>query len=149
MSKTIEQFLKAAAHIRNYSVIVAETAPSLVQIQFVWLLSNWWLGIMVEKWRNLYPQQGYLHSLFPIPRYSLWCLGWTKSSSARTLYWQMVGCLQSVGRWWRPQQHGRTAPQWSSARANSSWLHCGIYIMNTGHTISAIQAMCLGLRMAT
>ncbi|KIM48773.1 hypothetical protein M413DRAFT_437950 [Hebeloma cylindrosporum] len=28
MSKTIEQFLKTAAHIRNYSVIVAETAPS-------------------------------------------------------------------------------------------------------------------------
>ncbi|PPQ68141.1 hypothetical protein CVT25_014067 [Psilocybe cyanescens] len=28
MSKTVEQFLKAAAHVRNYSVIVAETAPS-------------------------------------------------------------------------------------------------------------------------
>jgi len=28
MSKTIEQFLKTAAHVRNYSVIVAETAPS-------------------------------------------------------------------------------------------------------------------------
>jgi len=35
MSKTIEQFLKAAAHIRNYSVIVAETAPSLVEIQLL------------------------------------------------------------------------------------------------------------------
>ncbi|KAF9532152.1 hypothetical protein CPB83DRAFT_847311 [Crepidotus variabilis] len=28
MSKTVEQFLKSAAHVRNYSVIVAETAPS-------------------------------------------------------------------------------------------------------------------------
>ncbi|KAF8965296.1 hypothetical protein BDZ97DRAFT_1918434 [Flammula alnicola] len=31
MSKTVEQFLKSAAHARNYSVIVAETAPSFVQ----------------------------------------------------------------------------------------------------------------------
>jgi len=30
MSKTVEHFLKAAAHVRNYSVIVAETAPSCV-----------------------------------------------------------------------------------------------------------------------
>ncbi|KAJ3506148.1 hypothetical protein NLJ89_g7025 [Agrocybe chaxingu] len=28
MSKTVEAFLKSAAHVRNYSVIVAETAPS-------------------------------------------------------------------------------------------------------------------------
>ncbi|EEB96461.1 hypothetical protein MPER_04402, partial [Moniliophthora perniciosa FA553] len=27
-SKTVESFLKAAAHHRNYTVIVAETAPS-------------------------------------------------------------------------------------------------------------------------
>jgi translation initiation factor eIF-2B subunit beta len=30
MSKTVEAFLKSAAHYRNYTVIVAETAPSLV-----------------------------------------------------------------------------------------------------------------------
>lgn len=30
MSKTVEQFLKTASHVRNYSVIVAETAPSYV-----------------------------------------------------------------------------------------------------------------------
>jgi translation initiation factor eIF-2B subunit beta len=28
MSKTIEAFLKSAAHYRNYTVIVAETGPS-------------------------------------------------------------------------------------------------------------------------
>lgn len=30
MSKTVQQFLKSAAHSHNYSVIVAETAPSCV-----------------------------------------------------------------------------------------------------------------------
>jgi translation initiation factor eIF-2B subunit beta len=39
MSKTIEQFLKAAAHVRNYSVIVAETAPSFVRNPFAGALS--------------------------------------------------------------------------------------------------------------
>ncbi|KAK7054638.1 GCD complex subunit gcd7 [Paramarasmius palmivorus] len=32
-SKTVESFLKAAAHHRNYTVIVAETAPSLLNIR--------------------------------------------------------------------------------------------------------------------
>lgn len=30
MSTTVQSFLKAAAHYRNYTVIVAETAPSYV-----------------------------------------------------------------------------------------------------------------------
>jgi translation initiation factor 2B subunit (eIF-2B alpha/beta/delta family) len=30
MSKTVEAFLKSAAHYRNYTVIVAETGPSFV-----------------------------------------------------------------------------------------------------------------------
>jgi translation initiation factor 2B subunit (eIF-2B alpha/beta/delta family) len=35
MSKTVEQFLKSAAHSHNYSVIIAETAPSFVSLSML------------------------------------------------------------------------------------------------------------------
>lgn len=76
-SKTVEAFLKSAGHYRNYTVIVAETGPSLV-LSFLHQLPalKQLLALpdtAVIRWQRPFPQRVSQPSSSPIPQYMPSC----------------------------------------------------------------------------
>lgn len=77
LSRTVEAFLKAASHARNYSVIVAETAPSFVLNSKYFLLILFFnpisLDMMDVRWLNHSLYLEYPPSSFRILQYTPSC----------------------------------------------------------------------------